>query len=39
LKTLRISDRASPVPFRHQNLPQQQIFKSKSGHSIKGLEL
>lgn len=34
MKTLRINERASPVPVRRN-----QINKSKSGHSIKGLEL
>jgi hypothetical protein len=36
MKSLRIKDRASPVPFRanHQNT----ILKSKSGHSIKDFD-
>lgn len=38
-KTLRInSDRASPLGFRKSHQTQ-QIFKSKSGHSLKGFDL
>lgn len=33
IKTLRINERASPVPIRKNQ--QTQILKSKSGHSIK----
>lgn len=36
LKTLRINDRASPLPFKESN--QNQILKSKSGHSIKDFD-
>lgn len=35
VKTLKINDRASPIPFRPQNHHKNQIFKSKSGQSIK----
>lgn len=37
MKTLRINDRASPIPFKNKH--QSQIYKSKSGHSFKGFEL
>ena len=35
IKILRINDRASPIPFRPRNNQQPQIYKSKSGQSIK----
>jgi hypothetical protein len=37
IKTLRIRDRASPVPFK-ANHAHTSILKSKSGHSIKDFE-
>lgn len=37
VKTIRINDRASPIPFSRQN-HQNSIYKSKSGQSIKDFE-
>lgn len=36
MKTLRINERASPTPFRRSH--PTQIYKSKSGHSIKEID-
>lgn len=36
MKTLRLNDRASPIPPLKLN--HQQIYKSKSGHTIKDSE-
>lgn len=35
IKTLKINDRASPIPFKPKNSHHPQIYKSKSGQSIK----
>lgn len=37
-KTLRINDRSSPIPQRHQQQQHNQIYKSKSGQSIKDFQ-
>jgi hypothetical protein len=39
VKSLRINNRASPIPFGSKSRPQShQILKSKSGQSIKDFE-
>lgn len=38
VKTIRINDRASPIPFNRHPNHHSSIYKSKSGQSIKDFE-